>query len=371
MLDNRELIKAIDVYLGEILQFKLLNYQKIFSSFLSIIKGFKPSDFVGKKLKLNGVKLISSNPMKIYSWDEFYAQSNVILSNSSNLNFEHKVIETDIYFLYETFTLSVKDILDNISPPVNTITSKDLKINFNSFLQEFLEAIVNKYFELNTYILVKMLENANININGKTFGTDGTGWITLTNSNWSSATVDPLSDIYDKIVSLINHNHFTRNVTTSKPVIIMGRTAWNLFRSNPHINDKMIRLDISSYQEMLKIDEMLSENIVYHPLDIGGNRINVYVLQGKIQDPSNGNEVDLWNPNRVLILRPLDNNIIMAMGVPPMVDLDSNLVITKDIYKLEQAMPMFPSSTSLTYRFISGIAGVISEPSMGGTFTVS
>lgn len=371
MLDNKELIKALDVYLGEILEFKLLNYQKLFSSFLTLIKGFKPNDFVGKKIKLNGVKLVSSTPMKLYNWDEFYAQSNVLLSNTSSLNFEHKVIETDIYFIYETFSLSVKDILDNILPPVNAMNSKDIKVNFNSFLQEFLEAIVNKYFELNTYILIKMLENASINIGGKTFGTDGTGWITLTNSTWSSNTVDPIADIFDKIVFLVNYNHFTRNVSTSKPVIIMGRNAWNLFRSNPNVNDKLIRLDISSYEKLIKIDELLSDNIIFHPIDIGGNRINVYVLQGNIQDPATGNEVPIWNPNRVLILRPLDNNIIMAMGVPPMIDLNSNLVITKDVYKLEQAMPLFPSSTNLIYRFVSGIAAVISEPLMGGTFTVS
>lgn len=366
-----ELIKALDVYLGSIIDYKFKKYEKLFKNLISIIKGYNTNQIVGDKLWLNGLRFVKADPMKPLTKDEFYSLASSSMENEPLVNIENRVIGADLYYIYETFHLNVNDVLQTSSAPVNVKSEKQIKADFNMALLMYLEQHVNRFWKLLMFITSKILEQGYVDVNGKRFGSDSTTWIPLPNLNWSNASVDPLQDINDYILALEYYNEMTAEIDTPPPVIIMGKNAYAKFRQNPNINDKLIRLDVSSYQELLKIDSMLSRDIVYQPISLGGLRVDFYVIQGKIKDPNTGNMVDMFDPNKVVILRPLENNIIFAFGVPPMIDLNNNLKIQKDIYSIEQANPIYPSSVNIKYRFISSFTAVVSEPTMGAMFSVS
>lgn len=375
MLPNSDLVKQFDLYIGEILEFKFQKYEKIFKTFMDIIKGFEYKNISENldKIKLNVIKFVNDSNIKLSTKDEFYSIAGTYNEPLSDFTFINKVIESDVYYIIKTFNINVNDVLQSSSPPINDVNLKQPKITFNNFLLRYSEQIANSYWRMIVYIIFKMLENAHLNINGKTFGTDGSGWIALPNSQWSNNAVDPLREINERIVQLINYDFFTNTIETAAPVIIMGSNAWDLFRNNPYINDKLIRYTTTAYDKTIIVDNLLSEQILYHPIDLSGGRIRVVVVQGKIKDPFTGNMIDLWNPNRVLILRPVEGNIIAALGSPAMIDTRTNqIVLKKGYYSIDQAMPPYPqATTSIMFRFSAAISAVIAEPTLGGTFLVN
>jgi len=375
MLPNISLVKQFDLYLGEILEFKFQKYEKIFRLFMDIIKGFEQKNISENldKIRLNVIKFVNESNTKLSTKDEFYSIAGTYNEPISDFTFINKVIESDVYYIIKTFNINVNDVLQTASPPTNDVNIKKPKIVFNNFLFRYSEQIANSYWRMITYIIFKMLENAHINIGGKTFGTDGTGWIALPNSTWSNPATDPLKEINDRIVALINHDFFTNSIETAAPVVIMGSNAWDLFRNNPNVNDKLLRYTISAYDKAIIVDNLLSEQIIYHPIDLAGGRIRVIVVQGKIKDPFSNNMVDLWNPNRILILRPVEGNIVVALGSPATLDTRTNqIVLKKGYYSIDQAIPPYPqAATSIMFRFSAAISAVIAEPTLGGTFLVS